>query len=124
LRRVGLAGTKLILTPLFKIPTKEAAMGKSLIAIAAIALAFTISVAPAAIARGPGGGHGAGHGGGPPAFAAASVNSAPTWQGSSPPGFGRGVKAGWDGGSVPPGWSKGKKKGWKNLTVPPGLNRR
>jgi hypothetical protein len=123
LRHIGLAGSGQILKPSFKIPTKEVSVRKSFIAISAIALAVTISVVPA-FARGPGGGHGGGIGGGPPAFVGASVNSAPAWRGSNPPGFSRGVKAGWDDESVPPGWSKGKKKGWKNQTVPPGLYRR
>jgi hypothetical protein len=92
-------------------------MHKSILPIAAISLALSVTMAPMAFARSPGGAHG----GGRPAFAAASASSAPAWQGSSPPGFSRGLKTGWNGESVPPGWSKGKKKGWKNLKLPPGL---
>jgi hypothetical protein len=81
-----------------------------------IAFAVTLTIAmmapPTASARGGmgGGGGGAGLGG-----------HAPTWQGSSPPGFSQGTKTGWRGGSVPPGWSKGKKTGWNGRGVPPGL---
>jgi hypothetical protein len=73
--------------------------------LAMIAIASLVAATQAALARGPGG-----FGGGPP-----------QWQGSSPPGFSKGNKTGWNGGSVPPGWSKGKKKGWNGQTVPPGL---
>jgi hypothetical protein len=81
-----------------------------------IILAFVITAAPTVYARGGGGG---GFGGGP--HGAGPVTGAPTWQGSSPPGFSQGMKTGWRGGSVPPGWSKGKKTGWNGRGVPPGL---
>jgi len=86
-------------------------MRSGLIAGAVILSTLTATDAFARGGGGMGGGAGfAGHVGGPP-----------SWQGSHPPGFSRGVKTGWHGGSVPPGWSKGKKTGWQSHNVPPGL---
>ena len=48
-------------------------------------LAFSVVVTAPAFARGGGGGMG----------------HAPAWQGSSPPGFSRGEKKGWNGASIP-----------------------
>ena len=39
---------------------------------------------------------------------------------STPPGFEKGEKKGWQGKSHPPGWEKGKKKGWEGGATPPG----
>ena len=49
---------------------------------------------------------------------------APTWNGTSPPGFSQGNKSWRD--STPPGWAKGKgkRRGWNDQSVPPGLYKR
>lgn len=95
-------------------------MQRSTLTIAAVGALILLAVPPA-FARGPGGA-----GGGPPAFAGPPGGGPPTWQGSNPPGFSRGEKAGWGDYSTPPGWrnTKGKKKGWDGQDVPPGLYKR
>jgi hypothetical protein len=49
---------------------------------------------------------------------------APTWNGTSPPGFSQGNKS-WRN-ATPPGWAKGKgkRRGWNDQSVPPGLYKR
>jgi hypothetical protein len=42
-------------------------------------------------------------------------------EGSVPPGWSHGRKAGWHGSTTPPGWSKGNKTGWNGKDSPPGL---
>jgi len=78
----------------------SATMGMAVLAFAAV------TTAPVALAQGHGRGLGHGHGGfADPSFAGPRYAGPPTWQGSNPPGFSRGGKAGWRGNSVPPGWA-------------------